>query len=61
MDAFIDKGKGVKQQTLNALVKNREPAIESICRFLYGAFVDFYMDMHCLLFWLKVHYLLLWL
>ena len=29
MDAFIDKGKGVKQQALNALVKKREPVIES--------------------------------
>ena len=41
MDAFIDKGKGVKQQTLNALVKKREPAIESICRFLYGHALPF--------------------
>ena len=29
MNAFIDKGKGVKQQALNALVKKREPVIES--------------------------------
>ena len=27
MDAFIDKGKCVKQQTLNELVKKREPVI----------------------------------
>ena len=41
MEAFIDKGKGVKQQCLNALVKKREPAIESICRFLYGHALPF--------------------
>ena len=41
MDAFIDKGKGVKQQTLHVFVKKIEPLIESICRFLYGHALPF--------------------
>ena len=41
MDAFIDEGKGLKEQTLTALFKNIEPIIESICRFLYGHALPF--------------------
>ncbi|XP_050222226.2 uncharacterized protein LOC126672323 [Mercurialis annua] len=41
MNAFITKDKGIKQQTLNAMVKKKEPVIQSICRFLYGHALPF--------------------
>ena len=40
MDSFVIKGKGKgargRQQTLNELMKKREPVVQDICRFFYG-------------------------
>lgn len=41
MDAFVSKGKGVKQQSINLMTKKGEPMVHSICRFLYGHALPF--------------------
>lgn len=41
MDAFVSKGKGVKQQSINLMTKKGEPMVHSICRFLYGHALSF--------------------
>ena len=41
MDAYVTKGRA-KQQSLNQMVKQREPVIRDICRVIHESFMSMY-------------------